>query len=156
MVRSPVMVPRSEPLGSILVLLKVMVGYFSASRKLDDRRSLSRCSLWVRMLAVLIVASAVDRSGCSTSMAPLAVTSAKWPRTVIMPRCLAENSTCVWKGSNFQVLMSNGLLSLISGGSRLRGDAFDYQPTGCVAHLFLRPSIVPGPGRLPAWASSSS
>src|SRR5436853_15819 len=33
-----------------------MVGYFSISRKLEPRRSRSRCSLWVRMLAVWIVA----------------------------------------------------------------------------------------------------
>src|SRR6266550_8438893 len=54
------------------------------------------------MLAVLIVASMCDFSGCSTSIVPLAVTSLKWPRTVIIPRCLAANSTCVCIGSNFQ------------------------------------------------------
>ena len=29
-------------------------------------------------------------------MSAVEVTSSKYPRTVIMPRCLAENSTCVW------------------------------------------------------------
>src|SRR5947208_15313116 len=62
------------------------------------------------MLAVLIVASTVERSGCSTSMLPLAATSAKWPRTVIIPRCLAENSACVWNGSNFHVPIAQRLL----------------------------------------------
>src|SRR5437899_5094816 len=55
------------------------------------------------MLAVLIVASMNVFSGLSGSIAPPAVTSLKWPRMVIMPRCLAENSTCVCIGSNFQV-----------------------------------------------------
>jgi hypothetical protein len=31
------------------------------------------------------------------------LTSPKLPRTVIIPRCFAENSTCVCIGSNFQV-----------------------------------------------------
>ena len=44
-------------------------------------------------LTLLILASTVDRSGCSGSSSPPALTSAKWPRTVIIPRCLAENST---------------------------------------------------------------
>src|SRR5215472_979317 len=82
-----------------------MVGYCSASRKLDDRRSLSRCSLWVRMLAVLIETSMLERSGSSGKTSPVTETSAKWPRTVIIPRCLAENSTWVWYGSNFQTPM---------------------------------------------------
>src|SRR5438445_102884 len=33
------MVPRSSPFFSIFVLLKVIVGYFSASRKYEERRS---------------------------------------------------------------------------------------------------------------------
>jgi hypothetical protein len=33
------------------------------------------------------VASTIDFSGCSGSMLPPALTSARWPRTVIMPRC---------------------------------------------------------------------
>src|SRR2546428_69325 len=103
MVKSPVSVPRSGLDALILVLLNVIVGYFSTSRKLDERRSLSRCSLWVRMLAVLMVTSTVERSGSSGRISPLAVTSEKLPRTVIMPRCFAENSTCVWFGSSVQV-----------------------------------------------------
>ena len=90
---------------SIFVLLKFMVGYLSISRKLDPRRSRSRCSLWVRMLAVWIVAEKDDFSGCSGSSSASVVTSLKWPRTVIIPRCLAENSTWVCIGSNFQVVM---------------------------------------------------
>src|ERR1700736_4509462 len=77
MVRSPVRVNRSVPAGSILVLLKVMVGYFSTSRKLDDRRSLSRCSLCVRMLAVLMLVLWDERSGRSGFTSPDTVTSAQ-------------------------------------------------------------------------------
>jgi hypothetical protein len=40
-------------------------------------------------------------------MSATELTSAKWPRTVIMPRCFAENSTCVWYGSNCQLPMAH-------------------------------------------------
>lgn len=40
-------------------------------------------------------------------MSPEACTSAKWPRTVIMPRCLTANSTWVCIGSNCQTPMSS-------------------------------------------------
>src|SRR6266571_45608 len=63
------------------------------------------------MLAVLIVASMNVFSGLSGSIAPPAVTSLKWPRTVIIPRCLAENSTCVCIGSNFQTAIDTSCLT---------------------------------------------
>src|SRR5215467_13223366 len=59
------------------------------------------------MLAVEMVTCTDDVSGCSGSMSAVAATSAKWPRTVIMPRCLAENSTCVWYGSSCQLPIAN-------------------------------------------------
>src|SRR6266700_4189472 len=77
MVRSPVMVKRSCPAGSILVLLKVIVGYLSTSRKFDERRSLSRWVLWVRILAVWMVTSTDDASGLLGSIWPVALISAK-------------------------------------------------------------------------------
>src|SRR5258707_15376749 len=77
MVRSPVNLYLSLPACSILVLLKVMVGYLSTSRKLDERRSLSRVSLWVRMLAELMGAWISDRSGGSTAISPVPGTPAK-------------------------------------------------------------------------------
>jgi hypothetical protein len=46
--------------GSTLVVLKVIVGYLSISRTFDERRSLSRISLWVRMLAVWMVTCTED------------------------------------------------------------------------------------------------
>ena len=44
-VRLPVTSYVSEPRLAIRVLTKVICGYLSISRKFDDRRSLSRCSL---------------------------------------------------------------------------------------------------------------
>ena len=58
-------------------------------------RSLSRWGLWVLMLATSMVTSNDELAGFSGSIVPLLVTSLKWPRTVIMPRCLTANSTCV-------------------------------------------------------------
>jgi len=71
MVRSPVSLYLSLPDGSILVLLKVMVGCVSASRKLDERRSLSLVSLCVRMLSVLMLASIFECSGARRRSHPL-------------------------------------------------------------------------------------
>src|SRR5687767_5625892 len=95
------------------VLLKLIVGYLSSSRKYDERRSLSRCALLVVKLATLIVTSTEDPDGLEGSIDPLVVTSAKWPRTVIMPKCLAENSTCVCIGSSCHVIGWFPLLGLI-------------------------------------------
>src|SRR5215469_1018200 len=131
-VRSPVRRKRSSPDFSTLVLLKVIVGYLSTSRKLDDRRSLSRCSLWVRMLAVLMLTSMFERSGSSGRTSPVTETSAKWPRTVIIPRCLAENSTWVWYGSNFQTPMGTPPL-VNEGGARVPA----HLPTNLTLQLFV-------------------
>src|SRR5215469_6939843 len=136
MVRSPVRRKRSGPADSTPVLLKVMVGYLSTSRKLDDRRSLSRCSLWVRMLAVLMLTSMFERAGSSGKTSPVTETSAKWPRTVIIPRCLAENSTWVWYGSNFQSPMETPPL-MNEGGSAGPG----HLPTNLTLQLFV-PQLV--------------
>ena len=44
-------------MGSIRVLRNVIIGYLSSSRKYDERRSLSRCALFVVKLETLIVTS---------------------------------------------------------------------------------------------------
>src|SRR5438105_8039546 len=82
------------------------------------------------MLAVLIVASTEVFSGCSGSIVPPAVTSLKWPRTVIIPRCLAANSTWVCIGSNFQVPTETSCLADCSLLMAL--------PTDWRLHLFQR------------------
>src|SRR5215468_12391486 len=89
----------------MLVLVNVIRGQCSTSRKFDERMSLSLIPLLVRMLAVEIVASTFAVSGWSGSMSAVVLTSAKCPRTVIIPRCFAENSTCVWYGSSCQLPM---------------------------------------------------
>lgn len=44
-----------------------------------------------------------EAAGLSGSMLPVALTSVKWPRTVIIPKCLVANSTCRWYGSICQL-----------------------------------------------------
>ena len=65
------------------------------TRKFDERRSLSRIGWWVLVLAVWMVTSTRIDSRWWGSISAVEVTSAKCPRTVIMPRCLAANSTFV-------------------------------------------------------------
>src|SRR5258708_4285685 len=103
-VRSPVRASWLGPFGSTFLLRKVIVGYLSSSRKYDERRSLSRCALLVVRLATLMVTSTFEAEGLAGSIVPLVATSVKCPRTVIMPKCLAENSTWVCIGSIFQVM----------------------------------------------------
>src|SRR6266702_3551343 len=50
-------------------------------------------------------------------MSPVAVTSEKLPRTVIMPKCFAENSTCVCSGSNVQVAIDRLLPDSVRTGN---------------------------------------
>jgi hypothetical protein len=49
------------------VLVKVMVGYFSTSKKSAERRCASRSFWFVSMLAALIVNATVERVGSSAS-----------------------------------------------------------------------------------------
>ena len=77
MVRSPVSLKWSPPDGSTLVLLNLISGYFSTSRKFDERRSLSLIPLLVRMLAVEMVTSTDAVSGWSGSISAIALSSSK-------------------------------------------------------------------------------
>src|SRR5438270_499948 len=45
-----------------------------------------------------------ESAGLAGLMVPRVATSLKCPRTVIMPKCLAENSTCVCIGSICQAI----------------------------------------------------
>src|SRR5262249_62097393 len=60
-----------------------------------------------------MLTSTDDTSGWSGSRLPVTLTSPKCPRTVIMPRCLAANSTWVWKGSACQLMMCTPLCLLL-------------------------------------------
>src|SRR5260370_28222140 len=66
-VKSPVTSPVFWPVRLTDLLLNVISGNFSTSKKFDDLRSLSRMSLSVFTLAVLIVTSTVDCSGLASS-----------------------------------------------------------------------------------------
>src|SRR6266550_2018270 len=50
-------------------------------------------------------------------MSPVAVTSEKLPRTVIIPKCFAENSTCVCSGSNVHVAIDRLLPDSVRTGN---------------------------------------
>src|SRR5262249_58181230 len=91
------------PAASTLVLLKVITGFLSPSRKFDERRSLSLTPLLVRMLAVEMVTSTEDVSGWPGSISAVALKSSKEAPTVINPRCFAEDSICVWLGASCQL-----------------------------------------------------
>ena len=67
MVSVPVTSYRSPPFGVILVLLNVISGYLSTSKKFALRRSSSRLALPVSMLAALIVSCTLDASGLALS-----------------------------------------------------------------------------------------
>ena len=98
MVRSPVTV-KSVPLPeTTFALAKVMVGYFSISRKSPERRWVSRSATPVSMDAVCIVASAVeDARSAPTVIEP--VNSANWPRTLVTIRWRATKPIRVCAGS---------------------------------------------------------
>src|SRR5438128_4408771 len=81
MVSVPVTSYLSLPVDLTRVLLNVISGYFSTSKKFAERRSLSRPSLAVSMLAVLIVNSTVAASGLAASATTVPAKSLKWPRT---------------------------------------------------------------------------
>src|SRR5215467_3116107 len=146
-VRSPLTVNLSPPWGTTPVLAKVISGYFSTSRKVDDNTSLSRCALLVLRLATWMVTCTEEVSGWSGSMSAVAATSAKWPRTVIIPRCFAENSTCVWYGSSCQLPMTTYLpvvasLSASSGYLRVSDVVVSISCSG--GNPQHRPAAVPG------------
>src|SRR5262249_20350937 len=91
------------PAASTLVLLKVITGFLSPSRKFDERRSLSLTPLLVRMLAVEMVTSTEDVSGWPGSISAVALKSSKKPRTLILPPRFGEESIFVWEGGSCQL-----------------------------------------------------
>lgn len=102
-VGSPVSLNSPSFFGSIRVLLNMIVGYLSSSRKYGERRSLSRWALLVVRLATMLT-STDESAGRTGSTWPRVVTALKYPRTVIIPKYLARNSTCVCIGSTCHVV----------------------------------------------------
>src|SRR5438067_1878256 len=103
-VRSPVIVYWSCAACSMRVLLKVIVGKRSTSRKSGDFRCASRWLSCVLSVLASIVASTEEAVKSSSLKSISAFTPVKAPLTVIMPMCLAENSTWVCIGSTDQLI----------------------------------------------------
>ena len=75
------------------------------------------------MLVTSISAAADEFAGFCSSSTMVPLTAPKWPRTVLIIRCLSENSTVVCAGSMFQVVvvvLSAMLIVLSPFGLRLR------------------------------------
>src|SRR5438445_1069018 len=84
------------------VLLKTIVGNCSTPRKSGDFRCASRRSSCVLSVRASIVASTEEAVKSSSLKSIAAFTLVKAPLTVMMPMCLAENSTWVCIGSTDQ------------------------------------------------------
>ena len=78
-----------------MLLLKVIVGYFSTSKKFGLRRSLSRSGSLVSMLAVLMVNSTALAAGLATSTVIEPDRSLKRPVTRLI-RCLMVKRASEW------------------------------------------------------------
>src|SRR5438309_5269904 len=86
------------------VLLNAIVGNCSTSRKSGDFRCPSRCLSCVLSVRASIVASTEEAVKSSSLKSIAALTPVKAPLTVMMPMCLAENSTWVCIGSTDQLI----------------------------------------------------
>jgi hypothetical protein len=64
------------------LLLKVIFGNFSESKKSAERRWPSRLGSWVSMLAVSISTDSFERVGSPASKASVPVQFLNWPRTL--------------------------------------------------------------------------
>src|ERR1700683_213777 len=102
MVRSPVTFSLPSPAASTFFDVKVMVGYFCASRKRGLRRSLSRISTRVSMEAASMVAWIEAFEGLAGSYCTVPLTLVNAPRTVETPRWRTENCADEWGGSSCQ------------------------------------------------------
>jgi hypothetical protein len=78
----------------IPVLVNVISGYFSASKKSPVRRWSSRPCWPVLTLAILMVAATLDWVGSSATVM-LASNSPNWPRTLLTIMCLTTKPTRV-------------------------------------------------------------
>ncbi len=90
---------------STRVLWKVIVGYFSASKKSPLRKCASRFSSRVLMLVASIVAVTEEAVWFVSLMTIVPSVILKCPRTVATIRCLTANSPAEWTGSIIQVLV---------------------------------------------------
>src|SRR5438874_11060349 len=140
MVRSPVTFNFPVPADSARVDLKVMVGYFSTSKKCGLRRSLSR--IWTRVFTVFasIVASIEALVGSDGSKLTVPLAFSNWPRTVEIPKCFTENCAAVWLGSICQVC---GSAMQIEDKPRNRKARIVLFGTKFVLFLVIKVSVLP-------------
>src|SRR6266849_1672884 len=103
-VRSPAIRYWSCAACSIRVLLKLIVGKWSTFKKSGDFKCPSRCLSCVFSVAASIVATTEEAVKSSSLKVISVVRPVKAPLTVMIPMCLAENSTCVCIGSTVQVM----------------------------------------------------
>src|SRR6266576_5894780 len=101
-VRSPTNCNLS-PLFTMRFDLNSRVGYFSTSRKLGLRRSLSRSGWRVSIEPASMVAFTCDCVMSLSFMVTLPLTLVKAPLTFEIPRCRTVNWALEWLGSIFQV-----------------------------------------------------
>ncbi len=104
MVRSPVILYWSCAECSMPVLVNAIVGKCSTSRKSGDFKWPSRCSSCVLRVRASIVAATEDAVKSASLNSIMACTPVICPFTVMMPMCLAENSTWVCIGSTVQLI----------------------------------------------------
>jgi hypothetical protein len=97
-VRLPYVV-NASPVPSKRVLLNVIAGYFSASRKSADLRWVSRSGSRVSIVAVSIVTSIDAGTVPSAGTSSVPCTPVKRPRTLAIIMCFTTNSTVVCAGS---------------------------------------------------------
>ena len=80
----------------------VILGWVSTSKKLVERRSLSRISFPVLTEDRSMVALAVESSGLG-AVTIWASNEVNWPRTLLTIRCRAMKPMVEWTGSRSQV-----------------------------------------------------
>src|ERR1044072_5927271 len=80
-------------------------GNFSTSRNSALLKCVSRSGSRVSTDAASIDASTCDLVISSSSMVMTPLPSLKWPLTLVIIICLTLNSTVVWTGSMFQVVV---------------------------------------------------
>src|SRR6266567_730169 len=116
MVRSPITAYATSPVFLTEVDLKVMVGYFSTSKKSALLRCPSRWASPVVRVDMSMEASAVERVGSVGSSLRTPLMPVRLPFTLEIIMCLTLNSAAEWAGSSFQVIREAGEAVVVAMG----------------------------------------
>ena len=135
-VRSPVTAYSPSPVRFTAVDLKVMVGYFSASKKSGLLRWPSRWASPVLRVETSMVASTVDAVGSVWFSWKTPVKPVRLPLTLEIIMCFTLNSAAEWAGSRFQVIREAGVTGVVAMG----GGSFHF--FGCGTQIFVATSIL--------------